>query len=84
MICTQTCCCRLGGRPPLQPSESVHASFADPTPHSLSPYSVRALRMVMMMYLRSNWRKLCLLEDDSKKLGFYGVQSGMEVRLAQG
>ena len=24
--------------------------------------------------------KLCLLEDDSKKLGFYGVQSGMEVR----
>lgn len=29
--------------------------------------------------LPSCWRKLCLLEDDSKKLGFYGVQSGMEV-----
>ncbi|CAM9301680.1 unnamed protein product, partial [Hapterophycus canaliculatus] len=25
---------------------------------------------------------LCLLEDDSKKLGFYGVQSGMEIHVA--
>ncbi|CAM9725215.1 unnamed protein product [Laminaria digitata] len=31
--------------------------------------------------LRSGGQTLCLLEDDSKKLGFYGVQSGMEIHV---
>ncbi|CAM9876056.1 unnamed protein product [Pylaiella littoralis] len=31
--------------------------------------------------LRSGGQTLCLLDDDSKKLGFYGVQSGMEIHV---
>eukprot|EP00752_Nemacystus_decipiens_P002084 g1994.t1 len=31
--------------------------------------------------LRSGGQTLCLLEDDSKMLGFYGVQSGMEIHV---
>lgn len=32
--------------------------------------------------LRSGGETLCLLDDDSKMLGFYGVQSGMEIHVS--
>ncbi|CBN79100.1 alpha-tubulin folding cofactor [Ectocarpus siliculosus] len=31
--------------------------------------------------LRSGGQTMCQLDDDSKKLGFYGVQSGMEIHV---
>lgn len=49
----------------------------------MHPIFVRIIRVTRNAPFFAWWlRQLCLLADDSKKLGFYGVQSGMEVRLA--